>query len=103
MLPQTPNSLGRVQALVEGLLQWLMVAAAFLLGCQQLFDADVWWHVRAGQWILVNGKVPEETAAYHRELKIKFQLAARCPWLFLDPDPPQPYPPAGAVFRGFWP
>jgi hypothetical protein len=45
----------------------------------------------------------EETAAYHRELKIKFQLAARCPWLFLDPDPPQPYPPAGAIFRGFWP
>jgi hypothetical protein len=45
----------------------------------------------------------EETAAYHRELKIKFQLAARCPWLFLDPDPPQPYPPAGAIFRRFWP
>jgi hypothetical protein len=45
----------------------------------------------------------EETAAYHRELKIKFQFAARCPWLLLDPDPPQPYPPAGAIFRGFWP
>jgi len=47
-----------VHRLAEGLLRWLMVAAAFLLGCQQMFDADVWWHVRAGQWIWANGKVP---------------------------------------------
>jgi hypothetical protein len=44
----------------------------------------------------------EETAAYHRKLKIKLQPAARCSWLFLDQDPPQPYPPAGAIYRGFW-
>jgi hypothetical protein len=36
----------------------LSVAAAFLLGCQELFDSDVWWHVRAGQWIWANRSVP---------------------------------------------
>jgi tetratricopeptide (TPR) repeat protein len=36
----------------------LLVAAAFLLGCQELFDSDVWWHVRAGQWIWASKTVP---------------------------------------------
>ena len=35
-----------------------MAAAAFALGCQELSDADVWWHVRAGQWIWHNQRVP---------------------------------------------
>ena len=35
-----------------------MGTAAFALGCQELFDGDVWWHLRAGQWILENRKVP---------------------------------------------
>ena len=35
-----------------------MVAAAFALGCQQLSDADVWWHLRAGRWIWENRAVP---------------------------------------------
>jgi len=30
----------------------------FTLGCQELSDADVWWHLRAGQWIWHNQKVP---------------------------------------------
>ena len=43
----------------DGLLIVLIVAAAFLLGCQELFDSDVWWHVRSGQWIWANGRVPD--------------------------------------------
>ena len=35
-----------------------MVSAAFAMGCQKLYDADVWWHVRAGQWIWANRRVP---------------------------------------------
>jgi len=58
MLPSTTNSLGRVHRLVDRLLRWLIVAAAFLLGCEELFDPDVWWHVRAGQWIWANRKIP---------------------------------------------
>jgi hypothetical protein len=34
-----------------------LALAAFALGCQELYDADIWWHIRAGQWILANGKV----------------------------------------------
>jgi tetratricopeptide (TPR) repeat protein len=44
--------------LIDGALIVLVVAATFLLGCQELFDSDVWWHVRAGQWIWANGRVP---------------------------------------------
>jgi hypothetical protein len=35
-----------------------MAACAFALGCRELFDADVWWHLKAGQWIWAQGKVP---------------------------------------------
>jgi hypothetical protein len=27
---------------------------------------------------------------HHRRLKAKYELAARCPWLSVDPDPPSP-------------
>jgi tetratricopeptide (TPR) repeat protein len=35
-----------------------ITAAAGLLACQELFDADTWWHLRAGQWILSNRRLP---------------------------------------------
>ena len=31
---------------------------AFLLGCYELFDPDIWWHLKSGQWILAHGRVP---------------------------------------------
>jgi tetratricopeptide (TPR) repeat protein len=41
---------------------WILVALvavlAFLLGCQELFDADFWWHLRSGRWILEHRAVP---------------------------------------------
>ncbi len=36
----------------------LMGVLAFLLGWVEMFDADVWWHVRAGDWILSHRDVP---------------------------------------------
>lgn len=36
-----------------------MGVLAFLLGCYQLFDTDVWWQLRSGQWILENRRVPQ--------------------------------------------
>lgn len=36
----------------------LLVVAAFLLGCQEVFDPDVWWPVRARQWIWASKLVP---------------------------------------------
>ncbi len=31
---------------------------AILLGCYELFDPDIWWHLKSGQWILEHGRVP---------------------------------------------
>jgi len=33
--------------------------AAFLLACSQVFDPDIWWHLRGGQWILQNHRAPD--------------------------------------------
>jgi hypothetical protein len=35
----------------------------------------------------------EQMAAYHRELRLKYERAARYPWLAVGPDPPVPEPP----------
>ena len=59
----------------SGLLLFL-ATAAFALGCQELFDADFWWHLRAGQWILAHGKVP-------RTDPFTFGSAGR-PWIDLQ-------------------
>jgi hypothetical protein len=48
--------------LIDGFLLLLMIAAASLLGAQELFDADVWWHVRSGQWILSERTIPSVDA-----------------------------------------
>ena len=48
----------RALRLAEGALILLLVAAAFALVCQELDDADIWWHLKAGQWIWTQGKVP---------------------------------------------
>ena len=58
MEPPSRVSVERRYRLADGGLILLPALAAFALGCQELFDADVWWHVRAGQWILANGRVP---------------------------------------------
>ncbi|HVX13116.1 MAG TPA: tetratricopeptide repeat protein [Pirellulales bacterium] len=35
-----------------------LVATGFLLACYKLADTDIWWHLRAGEWILENHRVP---------------------------------------------
>jgi tetratricopeptide (TPR) repeat protein len=42
----------------DRLLAAALGALAFLLGCYELFDPDIWWHLRSGQWILQHGRVP---------------------------------------------
>src|SRR4051794_12516768 len=50
----------RVQARrwLDALLVASMVAAGSVLACQELRDPDVWWHLRSGQWILENRRLP---------------------------------------------
>lgn len=35
----------------------------------------------------------EQMAAYHRDLRLKYESAARHPWSAVGPDPPIPEPP----------
>ncbi len=54
----TAPLLGITSNAADRVLLLLMIAFAFLLGCQQLADADFWWQVRSGQWILEQRSVP---------------------------------------------
>ena len=51
-------SVARAERAIDALLAALMGILALLLGCVEMFDTDVWWHVRAGEWILTQGRVP---------------------------------------------
>ncbi len=42
----------------DGLLLAGVVAAAFLLGCYEMADSDIWWHLSGGRWIRTHGHVP---------------------------------------------
>ncbi len=53
-----PRTLSIAGRLADGLLMLALAGLTFLLGCQELFDADVWWHLRAGRWILEHRSVP---------------------------------------------
>ena len=44
--------------MADGALVLLMLGAAFALGCQELYDSDIWWHVRSGQWIWEHRQIP---------------------------------------------
>jgi tetratricopeptide (TPR) repeat protein len=44
--------------LLDGLLLLGLVVVAFLLGCYEMGDSDIWWHLCGGGWILEHGRVP---------------------------------------------
>jgi hypothetical protein len=44
--------------LADRLLLGLLVVIAFLLGCYEMADSDIWWHLAGGRWILEHGRVP---------------------------------------------
>ncbi len=61
--PPAPGNLAaprraRAGERIDLVLAALMGTLAFLLGWVELFDSDVWWHVRSGEWILDHRRVP---------------------------------------------
>jgi tetratricopeptide (TPR) repeat protein len=48
----------RARRLADGLLAVVPAGLAFLLGCHELFDGDIWWHLRTGRWIIENRAIP---------------------------------------------
>jgi tetratricopeptide (TPR) repeat protein len=49
----------RVRRFIDLLLLAFLVVIAFLLGCYEMGDSDIWWHLKGGEWILENGRVPD--------------------------------------------
>jgi tetratricopeptide (TPR) repeat protein len=49
----------RTWAVADWCLVALIVVAAFLLGCYEMADSDIWWHVGGGRWILAHRHVPD--------------------------------------------
>lgn len=43
---------------LERLLRPLWLVVAFLMACTPMQTFDIWWHLRAGQWIREHGRVP---------------------------------------------
>jgi hypothetical protein len=56
--PRSTDSPHKLRSWLDGLLVASMVAAASVLACQELRDPDAWWHLRSGQWILENRRLP---------------------------------------------
>jgi tetratricopeptide (TPR) repeat protein len=48
-----------LRRIVDRLLLALLGGVAFLLGCYEMGDSDIWWHLRGGQWILEQRRVPD--------------------------------------------
>jgi tetratricopeptide (TPR) repeat protein len=44
--------------IADGLIILLLAGVAFLLGCYEMGDSDIWWHLSGGRWILSHGRVP---------------------------------------------
>ncbi len=58
MAPSSPTHPDRAVRMTDGALVLLMLGATFALGCQELYDSDIWWHVRSGQWIWEHRQIP---------------------------------------------
>lgn len=43
----------------QRLITLLLTALAFVLACVEVQDTDLWWHIRSGQWILTQHRVPQ--------------------------------------------
>ncbi|RMF85728.1 MAG: hypothetical protein D6736_16685 [Nitrospinota bacterium] len=44
--------------LLSGLLSLLVALFAFLLAVQQVYNYDIWWHLKTGQWIWQHKEIP---------------------------------------------
>jgi hypothetical protein len=50
--------LGGLRGVADLLLILLFGSLAFAVSCNELYDSDVWWHLRSGQWIVEHGRAP---------------------------------------------
>src|SRR5262249_50806236 len=43
----------------DGAILGLFAVVAFCLGCYEMGDSDLWWHLSGGRWILANRRLPD--------------------------------------------
>jgi tetratricopeptide (TPR) repeat protein len=43
---------------ISGVLSGLVLAFAFLLAVEKVYNYDIWWHLKTGQWIIETGRIP---------------------------------------------
>ena len=62
---QTPNRIAAIggrrftlTAIFDASIFILVAAFTLLRGCREMADNDLWWHLRAGEWILSEGRIP---------------------------------------------
>jgi hypothetical protein len=44
---------------IQRLVTWITFLAIFAMAAKVSVDSDTWWHLRAGQWIVENGTIPQ--------------------------------------------
>jgi tetratricopeptide (TPR) repeat protein len=57
----SPTSDGAANAAPDWIALSLTIATgvfAFVFALEQIYNYDIWWHLRAGQWVVENGSIP---------------------------------------------
>ncbi len=52
------HSKSQSSRLVSGILSFLVLIVAFLFAVEQVYNYDIWWHLKTGEWILQTGQIP---------------------------------------------
>jgi tetratricopeptide (TPR) repeat protein len=53
------SEVSKKSRIIDWILIGLLTTVAFLLGCYEMADSDIWWHLSGGRWILSHHRVPE--------------------------------------------
>jgi hypothetical protein len=95
----------------------VVAVAAILLWAFKMRQHSLYYEAKAAQYaskeqyhitvgdgaagIMTDGRIwsKEELVAFFRALRIKYERAARFPWLAVEPDPAEPHPLAGFDIR----
>jgi hypothetical protein len=59
MSPASASAVSKQSRISDWILIGLLTTVAFLLGCYEMADSDIWWHLSGGQWILSHHRVPQ--------------------------------------------
>src|SRR6516162_1282703 len=59
MILDRDPGLGFPSRWADGIVLALFAAVSFCLGCYEMGDSDLWWHLSGGRWIIAHRQVPD--------------------------------------------